>query len=58
MNREGLNPFADYRYRNGTLPSPWARKEWKCFLFDEGYIGNAIRYVRRNPVREKLPVQE
>ena len=57
LKREGLHPFADFPYANGTLPSPWARKEWKCFLFDEDYVRNAIRYVGRNPTREGCKAQ-
>jgi hypothetical protein len=52
LKLEGLHPFAENAYQNGAIPSPWARKEWKCFLFDNEYITNANRYVRRNPARE------
>jgi REP element-mobilizing transposase RayT len=58
LKLEGLHPFADAPYSNGALPSPWARKEWKCFLFDDSYIHNAIRYVNRNPTRESYPAQD
>jgi REP element-mobilizing transposase RayT len=50
--REGLHPFAESAYRDGTLPSPWARKQWSVFLGDDPDILRAIRYVRNNPIRE------
>jgi REP element-mobilizing transposase RayT len=52
LNRERVHPARDYPYRNGSLPSPWARGEWKCFIDNEDYTRNAVRYVNRNPTRE------
>jgi REP element-mobilizing transposase RayT len=52
LNREGLHPFRDFPYRNGSLPSPWARGEWKCFIDKDDYVRNAVGYVNRNPIRE------
>jgi REP element-mobilizing transposase RayT len=57
LSRQGLHPFAREPYRSGRLPSPWARREWKCFIFDDPYLGSATRYVRRNPQREGLREQ-
>ena len=50
--REGLHPFANEPYRDGRLPSPWARKEWSVFLHDDEQIRRAIRYVQNNPLKE------
>lgn len=58
LKREGLHPFADVPYRDGTIPTPWARKHWSCFLDSDDYTRNAIRYVRRNPTREGYKSQE
>ena len=58
LKREGLHPFANDTYRDGTLPSPWARGEWKCFIDHVEYIHNAVRYVNRNPTREGYKAQE
>ena len=57
LSLEGLHPFAHSPYRDGTLPTPWARKQWSCFIDSEDYILNAIDYVRRNPVRERMKEQ-
>ena len=57
LGRESLHPFATAPYRNGALPSPWARGQWKCFLNDAEYVRAAINYVNRNPIREELKGQ-
>jgi REP element-mobilizing transposase RayT len=57
LTREGLHPFAAAAYRDGSLPTPWARGQWKCFVEDVEYVHNAIRYVNRNPIREGFKAQ-
>ncbi len=57
LNREGRHPFADQPYRNGRLPTPWARKGWWVFLDRAADIRRAIRYVNANPVRAGLRPQ-
>jgi REP element-mobilizing transposase RayT len=57
LNAEGLHPFADSPYRDGTIPTPWARNQWKCFLWDNESIQRAIKYVNENPLKEGLPAQ-
>jgi hypothetical protein len=52
LTEEGLHPFAQQPYRDGTLPTPWPHKCWKCFLSDEPGIRRAIRYVERIPRRK------
>jgi len=55
---EGLHPFADVHYADRRCPSPWARGEWSVFLDSPESILRAIRYVRDNPLRERLPIQK
>ncbi|MCH8164218.1 MAG: transposase [Planctomycetes bacterium] len=57
LNREGRHPFAGQSYRNGRLPTPWARKGWWVFLDRAADIRRAIRYVNANPVRTGLRPQ-
>jgi REP element-mobilizing transposase RayT len=52
LKREGLHPFANHPYRDGSLPTPWARNEWKCFIESMEYLGNAVDYVNANPMKE------
>ena len=49
---EGIHPFADLRYRDGSLPRLWARGYWKIFLRDPERIATAIVYIENNPVKE------
>ena len=53
-----LHPFADQPYRDGSFPTPWARKWWKCFLWDEPEIVRASDYANDNPEKDGLPRQE
>ena len=55
--REGLHPFQDHPYRDGSLPTPWLRKWWKVFLDSDDDIARASRYVEGNPHKEGLPEQ-
>ena len=57
LSNRGLHPFADSLYRNGKLPSPWARHQWGCYLNNEDDIRRAIEYVERNPLKDGLPRQ-
>jgi REP element-mobilizing transposase RayT len=57
LRHEGLHPFVDDPYRDGTLPTPWTRKCWSCFLGDDESILRAIRYVQGNPMKQRLPEQ-
>jgi hypothetical protein len=53
-----LHPFADQPYRNGRLPTPWARKGWWVYLDDATDVHRAIRYVENNPMKAGLPAQQ
>ncbi len=57
LTQRGLHPFADSPYRNGRLPTPWARRQWICFLNHDVRTRGAIAYVEHNPAKEKLPRQ-
>jgi hypothetical protein len=39
-------------YRNGRIPTPWARRQWSVFLDADDEIGRACRYTNGNPTRE------
>jgi REP element-mobilizing transposase RayT len=54
---ERLHPFQDNPYRNGDLPTPWARRQWACYLNSTEDIQRAIRYVENNPVRDGMKPQ-
>jgi REP element-mobilizing transposase RayT len=56
--REKLHPFQDQPYRNGNLPTPWARHQWSVFLDSPQDILRAIRYVNDNPIRERRRAQD
>lgn len=58
LHRESLHPFADQPYRNGRLPTPWARKGWWVYLDDATDVHRAIRYVENNPMKAGLPAQQ
>ena len=49
---EGLHPFSSSPYRDGTLPTPWTRRKWDCYLGTDDEIVRAVRYVDRNPGKE------
>ncbi len=55
--RQQLHPFADSPYADGRLPTPWARKQWACFLNTDLDVRRAIEYVERNPLKEGLKKQ-
>jgi REP element-mobilizing transposase RayT len=54
---EGLHPMSRFPQRNGRLPQPWARGEWKVFLDTVEDIVRAIQYVENNPLKDGLPAQ-
>ena len=51
--REGLHPFAGSPYRDGTIPTPWARRQWSVFLGSDVDVARAFRYVNNNPLKER-----
>jgi REP element-mobilizing transposase RayT len=58
LSRRGLHPFVDQPYRNGRLPTPWARGQWACYLNDDADVRRAIAYVENNPVKDGRPAQK
>ena len=54
---ENLHPFQHALYTDGTRPTPWARKQWAVFLFDDKAITRAIQYVNQNPTRASFNPQ-
>jgi len=58
LNEENLHPFADRPYRNGKLPSPWARREWPVFLEDDNDIRRSVKYVNNNPTKDGMRPQK
>ncbi len=52
LNAEGIHPLADYREKNGAVPSPWARLPWVVYLFGDADVRRSIDYVERNPLKE------
>jgi REP element-mobilizing transposase RayT len=57
LSLEAMHPFANSPYRDGTLPTPWARHQWACFIDSHDYLSKTIDYVKRNPLREKMKEQ-
>ena len=57
LNERSLHPFADQPYKNGRIPTPWARKGWWVFIADMDHLDAAIRYVQSNPMRSGLKPQ-
>ena len=58
LSDEGLNPFTDQPYKDGSIPTPWTRKSWSCFLDSQEDIHRAVQYVRENPTKEGKPEQK
>ena len=54
---EGRHPYADQPDRRGRLPTVWQEKQWVVFLRTPRRVRGAIRYVRRNPLKDGLPEQ-
>lgn len=54
---EGLHPFQDQPYLDGTLPPIWARGQWTCYLNCTADIHRAVTYVEQNPIKERLKPQ-
>lgn len=58
LSEAGIHPFAATPYRNGRLPTPWARNEWDRYLTTDDDIRRAIVYVEGNPQKEGKPRQK
>ncbi len=55
--REDLHPFAHTPYDDGSIPAPWACKQWSVVLGSKDDILRAIRYVEYNPLEDRKPAQ-
>ena len=55
MTAQHRHPFTDSPYADGSLPSPWARKQWAVYLFDVADITHAVNYVNDNPLKQNMP---
>ncbi|HYE18823.1 MAG TPA: hypothetical protein VEA69_10285 [Tepidisphaeraceae bacterium] len=58
LSNVGLHPFAHMPTRRGTIPSPWTRHEWVCFLYSPEDVRRAVRYVEENPTKEGKRAQD
>ena len=58
LRADGIHPLERFARADGRVPEAWAEGLWKVFLFDNQDMMRAIRYVRNNPLREGLPVQD
>jgi REP element-mobilizing transposase RayT len=52
MVEQGLHPFGEHSSDNDRVPTVWARRHWKVFLYTEQEVERAIKYVDRNPLKE------
>jgi hypothetical protein len=57
LKKDLLHPLAQYRERDGSMPSPWSVGKWIQYLDSEQAIEDAIRYVEANPTKEGRPAQ-
>jgi REP element-mobilizing transposase RayT len=57
LSKDGLHPFAKMPNRDGTIPSPFCARLWKCFIDSNEYAQAAVRYVETNPIKEGLKQQ-
>jgi hypothetical protein len=57
LYRAGLHPFHGQIRPGGEAVSCWAEKGWSVFLSSPKAIASAIRYVERNPDKERKPRQ-
>jgi hypothetical protein len=47
----------EWRQPDGSVSKCWGRGEWKVYLNEEPEVLGHIRYVERNPVKERKPPQ-
>jgi REP element-mobilizing transposase RayT len=57
LRADGLHPFLRFPLSDGSLPSPWGRKPWVVYLWNDEEIRREIKYVNDNPIRIGLPEQ-
>src|SRR6185312_8845259 len=54
LDEKGLHPFQEYARVRGRLPRMWGRGDWTMYLDNLAQIGQKIRYVENNPIKEGL----
>ncbi len=54
---ERLHPQAALQGAKLRPPKAFARGQWKVFLEDQADVARSIKYVNKNPERERLPPQ-
>ncbi len=52
LREDGIHPLQDHGGKDGSPPSPWARKCWKVFIDHDCDLERAILYVQQNPIKE------
>jgi REP element-mobilizing transposase RayT len=57
LETDGRHLLANFRQKDSTVPSPWARKCWAVYLYSERHLVQAIKYVSNNPLKEGKPRQ-
>ena len=57
LRTAGIHPFQHLPDNRDRLPSPWAKKEWGVFLYDEAAVVRAVEYVEDNPIKAGLKPQ-
>ena len=58
LRADGVHPLERFAKSDSRVPEAWAGGLGKVFLFDAQDMRRAIHYVRNNPVREDLPLQD
>ncbi len=54
MSAEGVRPLAGCVDRHGRVPTPWAMGGWIVYLDTSERVGQCVKYVEGNPVRQGL----
>ena len=54
---DGLHPFQDVVFADGSHPSPWSVKPWVVYCDSLEDMLRDIPYVERNPIKAGLPPQ-
>jgi len=54
---ERLHPQAAHQGAKSRPPKAFSRGQWKVFLEDQADVARSIKYVNKNPERERLPPQ-
>ncbi len=58
LEQEAIHPLSKYRLSSGRAPKVFSRGLWKVFIDDVEHLAKAVQYVRENPVKEGLSLQQ